>query len=98
MAASTQKHHKMSAQHKAALAQGRAEGLAVRRYLEALEANKPRRGRPRTPDTIQNRLAFIQSERAYVDALTNLHYLQEQKDLEAELARSDTTVDIAPLV
>ena len=32
-----------------------------------------------------------------MDALTNLHYLQEQKDLEAELARSDTTVDIAPL-
>jgi hypothetical protein len=38
----------MSKQHKAALAVGRAEGLAVRRYLDALEAHKPKRGRKRT--------------------------------------------------
>ena len=38
----------MSAEHKAALAQGRSEGKAVRDYLDALRANKPKRGRKRT--------------------------------------------------
>src|SRR5689334_9539098 len=37
----------MSDEHKAALAEGRAQGRAVRLYLEALEANKPKRGRKR---------------------------------------------------
>ena len=41
----------MSAEHKAALAEGREQGRAVREYLEALEAHKPRRGRKRTPDS-----------------------------------------------
>lgn len=39
----------MSDDHKAALAEGRAQGRAVRAYLEGLEASKPRRGRKRTP-------------------------------------------------
>lgn len=42
------------------------------------------------------RLDFIDGDLAYVDAMTHLKYLQEQTDLEAELARSDD-VDIAPL-
>jgi hypothetical protein len=46
----------MSKQHKAALAVGRAEGLAVRRYLDALEAHKPKRGRKRTPESIEGGL------------------------------------------
>ncbi len=71
--------------------------MAVRRYLEALEANKPRRGRKRTPESMQKRLDFIQSELAYVDALTHLHYLQEQKNLEAQLSRSTVAADIGPL-
>ena len=49
----------MTAEHKAALAQGRAEGRAVKEYLEALSANKPKRGRKRTPDSIGRRLEKI---------------------------------------
>ena len=49
----------MSDSHKAALAEGREQGRAVRRYLEALEAHKPKRGRKRTPDSVQKRLAAI---------------------------------------
>ncbi len=51
MAASTppksRKKTPMSADHKAALAKGRRRGRIVRRYLEALESTKPRRGRKR---------------------------------------------------
>lgn len=87
----------MSAEHKAALAKGREEGRIVRQYLEALESNKPKRGRKRTPESIKKRLAHIEAEMPYVDALTNLHYLQEQADLDKELAAGDETTDIGGL-
>ena len=47
----------MSDEHKAALAEGRTQGRAVRNYLDALEATKPKRGRKRTPDSVKKRLA-----------------------------------------
>ena len=46
----------MSDEHKAALAEGRNQGRSVRRYLEALDAHKPKRGRKRTSDSMQKRL------------------------------------------
>lgn len=49
----------MSDSHKRALAIGREQGRAVRRYLEALEAHKPKRGRKRTPESMQKRLDRI---------------------------------------
>ena len=53
------KSSSMSAEHKRALAQGREQGRAVRNYLEALEQNRPKRGRKRTPESIKKRLAEI---------------------------------------
>ena len=47
----------MTDSHKAALERGRAEGRIVRDYLEALRSNKPKRGRKRTADSINKRLA-----------------------------------------
>ena len=38
--------------HKQAMAQGRAEGRVVKNYLQALEENKPRRGRKRTAESL----------------------------------------------
>ena len=40
--AAKKKTRTMSDEHKAALAEGRAQGRAVRLYLEAIEANKPK--------------------------------------------------------
>lgn len=76
---------KMSAQHKAALAKGRAQASAVRAYLEALEANRPKRGRKRTPESIERRLAAIDAQYETASALKALQLLQERKNLEAEL-------------
>jgi hypothetical protein len=87
----------MSDSHKAALAEGRDQGRAVRRYLEALEAHKPKRGRKRTPESVQKRLAAIEEKLGEADALTRLHLVQEKMNLENELATSDTTVDIQAL-
>ena len=49
----------MSADHKAALAVGRAEGRVVRDYLDGLRASKPKRGRKRTAESINARLEAI---------------------------------------
>jgi hypothetical protein len=87
----------MSSAHKAALARGREEGRAVRRYLEAIEDHRPRRGRKRTPESAQKRLATVTDRLESADALTRLHLLQEKADLEAELARASDRDDLAAL-
>ena len=46
----------MTDEHKAALAEGRNHARTVGQYLEALEANKPKRGRKRTADSVKKRL------------------------------------------
>ncbi len=87
----------MSAEHKAALAEGRAQGRAIRDYLEALDAHRPKPGRKRTPDSIKKRLAKIGDELATADAMKRLHLTQEQMDLEAELAAGDGGTDLSEL-
>lgn len=87
----------MSAEHKAALAAGRAEGRAIREYLEALQSSRPRPGRKRTPDSIKKRLAKIDEELETADTMRRLHLTQERIDLERELEAADTKVDIAAL-
>jgi hypothetical protein len=87
----------MSPEHKEALARGREEGRAVRLYLEALEEQRPRPGRRRTPESISRRLDTVNEKVAGADALTRLHLLQERADLEAELARADAGEDMAEL-
>jgi hypothetical protein len=87
----------MSAEHKAALAAGRAEGRAVRRYLEALEEHKPRRGRKRTSESLQKRLAAIEEKLGSADALQRLQLVQERRDLQAELDRTSRASDLTNL-
>ena len=87
----------MSDSHKAALAEGREQGRAVRRYLEALEAHKPKRGRKRTTESVQKRLAAIEEKLAASDALSRLHLVQERMNLENELASTGNTVDLQAL-
>lgn len=87
----------MSDEHKAALAEGREQGRAVRRYLEALEAHRPRRGRKRTPDSMKKRLKVVEDQLATADALQRLHLTQEQMDLEAALQANDAKVDLDEL-
>jgi uncharacterized protein YicC (UPF0701 family) len=88
---------KMTAEHKKALAEGRAEGRAVKAYLDALEQQRPRRGRRRTPDSIKKRLAAIEKSLPNASSLQRLQLVQERRDLEAELAGMDTKVDLAKL-
>jgi len=87
----------MSDEHKAALAEGREQGRAVRRYLEALESGKPRRGRKRTRESMEKRLAAIDRDLAGADPLTRVHMAQERFDLEASLMATEERVDLSEL-
>jgi len=87
----------MSATHKAALAEGREQGRAVRRYLEALEAHRPKRGRKRTPDSVQKRLSALETQMTSADPLSRLHLAQERMDLERELAAFDQGAELDQL-
>lgn len=87
----------MSAQHKQALAVGREESRAVRRYLEALEAHRPKRGRKRTAEGIEARLRSIDERLPNADPLTKVHLVQERINLQNELASKGEAVDIKAL-
>src|SRR6476469_7361645 len=76
----------MSDTHKEALAEGRNHARIVGRYLDALEANKPKRGRKRTADSVQRRLGAGAEELKDASGLNRLNLLQERRDLEVELA------------
>ncbi|HEY9555787.1 MAG TPA: hypothetical protein VIR58_03570 [Acidimicrobiales bacterium] len=95
--ATKKKSSSMSAAHKAALAEGRSQGRAVRKYLEALEANKPKRGRKRNAKSIQDRIANIDASLAGSDPLKRVQLIQERLDLTSELAAFDDAVDLPEL-
>ncbi|MEX2626522.1 MAG: hypothetical protein WD225_06535 [Ilumatobacteraceae bacterium] len=87
----------MSEEHKAKLAQGRADARSVKGYLEALRANKPKRGRKRTPDSIKKRLTTIEEQLAEAEPLDELKLIEERRRLQEELESLEATVDIGEL-
>lgn len=93
--AATKQKRTMSDEHKTAIAEGRKQSKAVSDYLEALAANKPKRGRQRTPDSIKKNLADIDAQLATADEITKLNLEQKKLDLESELATLGTSTDIS---
>jgi hypothetical protein len=87
----------VTSEHKAAMATGRREAKAVGDYLEALESNKPKRGRRRTPESIANRLTAIEVEIASADPLNRVNLIQERMDLTAELGNTAAAIDMSGL-
>lgn len=80
------KKRTMSDAHKSALAEGRNHAKVVGRYLDALEANKPKRGRKRTAESVKKRLTAVEGELKDVGGIQRLSLLQERRNLEVELA------------
>ncbi|HEX5615265.1 MAG TPA: hypothetical protein VFZ83_08935 [Acidimicrobiia bacterium] len=76
----------MSDAHKQALAEGRAQSRAVRDYLDALEANRPKRGRRRTAETVERQLTETREALAAAGGSAKLELIQRRRDLEVELA------------
>ena len=87
----------MSDAHKQALAEGRDQGRGVRLYLEALDKNRPKRGRKRTPDSIERQLATIETRLVDADPLTRLRLIQDRMNLQSELETLNSRVDMSRL-
>ena len=80
------KKRSMSAEHKAALAEGRNLSRSVGRYLDALEAHKPKRGRKRTPESVKKNLAAVQESLKTASGARRLELIQQRRGLEVEMA------------
>jgi protein-disulfide isomerase-like protein with CxxC motif len=87
----------MTAEHKAKLAAGRNESRAVARYLEALEAHRPKQGRKRTSESVAKQLAATEAGLKTATGIERLELLQRQRDLRAESERLAEGVDLSAL-
>jgi len=87
----------MTDEHKAANAKARAENRAVSEYLNALETNRPKRGRKRTAETMKRRLEAITEDLETASPIRRVQLIQERIDLEQSLVATDDIVDIDAL-
>lgn len=86
----------MSAEHKAALVQGRKEAKAIKAYLEALGGRKP--GRPVTKDSVEKRLATIEGRlKTEKDPLKRVDLLQSRIEASNALASVADSVDLTSM-
>ncbi len=71
----------------------------MRRYLVALDAAKPRRGRAPNPKNLKAKLDEIDAKLADADPLQKVHLIQERKNLQKRLAgaAADTGSDLPKL-
>jgi hypothetical protein len=83
--------------HKAAMAEGRNQSRAISRYLDALESNRPKRGRKRTQESIDRRLGVIADQFGSANGITRLALIQERMDLLAEKQSMNDAVDLTGL-
>jgi hypothetical protein len=81
---------KMTDSHKAALAKGRAEGRAIRDYLETLNTYKPKRGRRMSSDRIQQRLKEISDKFDNASLAVQVQLTQERINLLEKLSTVDS--------
>ena len=84
----------LTPEHKAALAEGRSQGRVVRRYLEALETHKPKRGRKMTQERITQRLEEISDEMESASPAVRVQLAQERINLLAKQSAGEDTGEL----
>jgi hypothetical protein len=97
VAKKVQKRFSMSDEHKAALAEGRAQGRAIRDYLAAVETGR-KPGRRVDKDAVEARIADIQSSiDEEPDPTKRVELIQKRLDQEAKLIELQDDVDLESL-
>jgi hypothetical protein len=87
----------MSPEHKKAIAAGRAEGAAVKRYLAQLQV-KGKPGRPVDPARAKKRLEQVDEQLANEDnPLTRLELEQLRIDLQRKIESTEESNDLTQL-
>lgn len=80
----TTTERKLSPEHKDALALGRKRSKIVNDYLTVIDSDKPKRGRKRTQESINKRLAAIDAELVSSTMVKRLRLLTEAESLQKE--------------
>ncbi len=91
------KRQAFSTEQKSSISEGREQSKIVRRYLEAIEISKPRRGRKRTLESITKQLNSIDNIIKNTHPLNRLHLTQKKLELTQELDRIKNGPDIGEL-
>ena len=87
----------MSDEHKAALAQGRAESRAIKSYL-AVATTPKKRGRPVTTASLEERIAGLDEKvRTEADPLARVDLIQARIDAQRALDDLETAADLEAL-
>lgn len=89
------KKRTMTDEHKKAIAEGREQSRIVAAYLDALESNKPKRGRKRTPESIDKQLDALDEKLARANAISRLSIIQDRLDLLAAKEALQNDVDLS---
>jgi len=86
----------MSDEHKAALAQGRRESRAIKKYLVALGRRRP--GRPITKESLERKLAGLDVKiGSESDPLKRVDLVQQRLETEASLSALGETANLSEL-
>jgi hypothetical protein len=86
----------MSDEHKAALAQGRRESRAIKKYLVALGRRRP--GRPITKESLERKLAGLDAKiGSESDPLKRVDLVQQRLETEASLSALGETANLGEL-
>ena len=86
----------MSAEHKAALAEGRKQARAIKAYLKALGDRRP--GRPVTAESLTKKIDNLSAKIGdEADPLKKVEMVQQRLDAEDQLAALAETVDFSRL-
>ena len=86
----------MSDEHKAALAKGRRESRAIKRYLEALGRRKP--GRPVTRESLERKLAGLNAKiGTESDPLKRVDLVQQRLETKTALASMGDSANLSVL-
>jgi hypothetical protein len=95
--AKSKKKFQMTDEHKAALAEGRAQGKAVREYLAALEQDR-KPGRKVDSAAIEKRISDVQSKvDEEPDPAKRVELIQKRLDLETKLIDAQESADLEAL-
>lgn len=90
--------YEMSDEHKAQLAMGREQSRVVRRYLDALRQNAPKRGRKRSVETVEEQLERVKARlQAESEPLRKLHLMAERERLERDISKLGEKISLTVL-
>lgn len=91
------KSREVTAEHKAAMIQGRTETRVVRHYLEALDGVRVASGRRRSKEALHKKLASVEQDLESADPVARLHLTQEKINLQKAIEAAEQIIDMDEL-